>query len=217
MEASLGLDQLAAIGSLYQFIRGGGEGKEAASQEEEQTPKLRPTPTRRSRSAEFHNFSERRRRDRINEKLKALQELLPNCTKTDKVSMLDEAIDYLKSLQLQLQMLVMGKGMAPVVPPELQQYMHYITADPSQIPPIRPSEPRPFQITHATQQRQSNVESDFLSQMQNLHPSEPPQNFLRPPKLQLYTPEQQRRGLASSSGHNSGWITERNSSYNFLE
>uniref|UniRef100_A0A0E0DIG4 BHLH domain-containing protein n=1 Tax=Oryza meridionalis TaxID=40149 RepID=A0A0E0DIG4_9ORYZ len=177
----------------------------------------RATPTRRSRSAEFHNFSERRRRDRINEKLKALQELLPNCTKTDKVSMLDEAIDYLKSLQLQLQMLVMGKGMAPVVPPELQQYMHYITADPSQIPPIRPSEPRPFQITHATQQRQSNVESDFLSQMQNLHPSEPPQNFLRPPKLQLYTPEQQRRGLASSSGHNGGWITERNSSYNFLE
>ncbi|KAL5215041.1 hypothetical protein ABZP36_004193 [Zizania latifolia] len=177
----------------------------------------RPTLTRRSRSAEFHNFSERRRRDRINEKLKALQELLPNCTKTDKVSMLDEAIDYLKSLQLQLQMLVMGKGMAPAVPPELQQYMHYITADPAQIPPLRPSEPRPFQITHATPpRRSSNVESDFLSQMQNLHPSESPQNFLRPPKLQLYTPEQ-RRGVASSSGHNSGWITERSSSYNFME
>ncbi|KAL5216286.1 hypothetical protein ABZP36_007687 [Zizania latifolia] len=177
----------------------------------------RPTPTRRSRSADFHNFSERRRRDRINEKLKALQELLPNCTKTDKVSMLDEAIDYLKSLQLQLQMLVMGKGMAPVVPPELQQYMHYITADPAQVPPFRPSEPRPFQITHANPHRSSsNVESDLLSQMQNLHPSDPPQNFLRPPKLQLYTPEQ-RRGLASSSGHNSSWITERNSSYNFME
>jgi hypothetical protein len=88
------------------------------------------------------------------------------------------------------QMLVMGKGMAPVVPPELQQYMHYITADPAQMPPLRPSgqQPRPFQITQANSQRQSNVESDFLSQMQNLHPSEPPQNFLRPPKLQLYTP-----------------------------
>jgi hypothetical protein len=87
-------------------------------------------------------------------------------------------------------MLVMGKGMAPVVPPELQQYMHYITADPAQMPPLRPSgqQPRQFQITQANpQQRQSNVESDFLSQMQNLNPSEPPQNFLRPPKLQLYT------------------------------
>ncbi|KAI4963388.1 transcription factor PIF1-like isoform X2 [Hordeum vulgare subsp. vulgare] len=174
-------------------------------------------PTRRSRSADFHNFSERRRRDKINEKLKALQELLPNCTKTDKVSMLDEAIDYLKSLQLQLQMLVMGKGMAPVVPPELQQYMHYITTDPAaqlmQIPPSEP--PRPFQITHANPPQQ---ESDFLSQMQNhLHPSDQPQiNFLRPPKLQLYTPEQ-RGGIGSSSGHNGGWIPERSSSYNFME
>uniref|UniRef100_A0A8I6WSS1 BHLH domain-containing protein n=1 Tax=Hordeum vulgare subsp. vulgare TaxID=112509 RepID=A0A8I6WSS1_HORVV len=104
-------------------------------------------PTRRSRSADFHNFSERRRRDKINEKLKALQELLPNCTKTDKVSMLDEAIDYLKSLQLQLQMLVMGKGMAPVVPPELQQYMHYITTDPAaQLMQIPPSEPPKLQL-----------------------------------------------------------------------
>ncbi|XP_062185772.1 transcription factor PIF1-like isoform X1 [Phragmites australis] len=183
-------------------------------------PRRSTPPTRRSRLAEFHNFSERRRRDRINEKLKALQELLPNCTKTDKVSMLDEAIDYLKSLQLQLQisrsaawMLVMGKGMAPVVPPELQQYMHYITADPAQVPPLRPSQPRPFQITQANPQRQSNVESDFLSQMQNLHPSEPPQNFLRPPKLQLYTPG----GSLAGTSHNGGWISERSSSYNFME
>ncbi|XP_062224929.1 transcription factor PIF1-like [Phragmites australis] len=184
--------------------------------EEGRAPSSTPPITRRSRSAEFHNFSERRRRDRINEKLKALQELLPNCTKTDKLSMLDEAIDYMKSLQLQLQMLVMGKGMAPVVPPELHQYMHYITADRAQMPPFRPSQqPRPFQIIQANPQRQSNVESDFLSQMQNLHPSEPPQNFLRPPKLQLHTQEQ-RGGLASTS-HNGGWISERSSSYNFME
>lgn len=103
------------------------------------------------------------------------------------------------------QMLVMGKGggMAPVVPPELQQYMHYITADPAHQmmpPPLRPSAGRQFQITQAAaanndndpgQRRQSNVESDFLSQMQNLHPSDQPphhQNFLRPPRLQLFTP-----------------------------
>lgn len=184
--------------------------------EDGSAPRRSTPPARRSRSAEFHNFSERRRRDKINEKLKALQELLPNCNKTDKVSMLDEAIDYLKSLQLQLQMLVMGKGMSPVVPLELQQYMHYITADPAQLPPLRPSgqQHRQFQITQANPQRQSNVESDFLSQMQNLHSSEPPQNFLRPPKLQLYTPEQ-RGGLPSTS-HNTGWISG-SSSYNFME
>ena len=82
-----------------------------------------------------------RRRDRINEKMRALQELIPRCNKvyhvydfplylhlplticfsclgyysvdanilhipesqSDKASMLDEAIEYLKSLQLQVQ------------------------------------------------------------------------------------------------------------------
>ncbi|KAG8641902.1 hypothetical protein MANES_12G044000v8 [Manihot esculenta] len=61
------------------------------------------TSTKRSRAAEVHNLSERRRRDRINEKMRALQELIPRCNKSDKASMLDEAIEYLKSLQLQVQ------------------------------------------------------------------------------------------------------------------
>ncbi|TXG63942.1 hypothetical protein EZV62_010936 [Acer yangbiense] len=61
------------------------------------------TSIKRSRAAEVHNLSERRRRDRINEKMKALQELIPRCNKSDKASMLDEAIEYLKSLQLQVQ------------------------------------------------------------------------------------------------------------------
>ncbi|EOA27177.1 hypothetical protein CARUB_v10023275mg [Capsella rubella] len=78
--------------------------------------------TRRSRAAEVHNLSERRRRDRINERMKALQELIPHCSKTDKASILDEAIDYLKSLQLQLQVMWMGSGMtaAPMMFPGVQ-------------------------------------------------------------------------------------------------
>ncbi|EFJ17839.1 hypothetical protein SELMODRAFT_114141, partial [Selaginella moellendorffii] len=68
------------------------------------------TSSKRSRAAEVHNLSERRRRDRINEKMKALQELIPNSNKTDKASMLDEAIEYLKMLQLQLQVLSPGSS-----------------------------------------------------------------------------------------------------------
>ncbi|KAL0418585.1 UNVERIFIED_CONTAM: Transcription factor PIF1, partial [Sesamum radiatum] len=79
--------------------------------------------TKRSRAAEVHNLSERRRRDRINEKMKALQELIPRCNKSDKASMLDEAIEYLKSLQLQVQMMSMGCGMMPMMYPGMQQYM----------------------------------------------------------------------------------------------
>ncbi|KAA3459587.1 transcription factor PIF1-like [Gossypium australe] len=79
--------------------------------------------TKRSRAAEVHNLSERRRRDRINEKMRALQELIPRCNKSqsDKASMLDEAIEYLKSLQLQVQMMSMGCGMLPMMFP--QHYM----------------------------------------------------------------------------------------------
>uniref|UniRef100_A0A0E0JC94 BHLH domain-containing protein n=1 Tax=Oryza nivara TaxID=4536 RepID=A0A0E0JC94_ORYNI len=77
------------------------------------SPAQKTTTAKRRRAAEVHNLSERRRRDRINEKMKALQELIPHCNKTDKASMLDEAIEYLKSLQLQLQMMWIGGGMAP--------------------------------------------------------------------------------------------------------
>ncbi|XP_062221640.1 transcription factor PHYTOCHROME INTERACTING FACTOR-LIKE 15-like isoform X2 [Phragmites australis] len=52
-----------------------------------------------------------RRRSRINEKMKALQNLIPNSSKTDKASMLDDAIEYLKQLQLQVQMLSMRNGL----------------------------------------------------------------------------------------------------------
>ncbi|KAM4129453.1 hypothetical protein ACJW30_01G024600 [Castanea mollissima] len=53
-----------------------------------------------------------RRRSRINEKMKALQNLIPNSNKSDKASMLDEVIEYLKQLQLQVQMLSMRNGLS---------------------------------------------------------------------------------------------------------
>ncbi|KAM0028247.1 putative transcription factor bHLH family [Helianthus debilis subsp. tardiflorus] len=81
------------------------------------------TSAKRTRAAEVHNLSERRRRDRINEKMKALQELIPRCNKSDKASMLDEAIEYLKQLQMQVQMMSMGYNMVPMMFPGVQRYM----------------------------------------------------------------------------------------------
>ncbi|XP_057721531.1 transcription factor PIF3-like [Arachis stenosperma] len=97
--------------------------------EEESVGVKKAGPTRgvkRSRSAEVHNLSERRRRDRINEKMRALQDLIPNCNKVDKASMLDEAIEYLKTLQLQVQIMSMGAGlyMPPMMLPAGMQHMH---------------------------------------------------------------------------------------------
>ncbi|XP_022861898.1 transcription factor PIF3-like isoform X2 [Olea europaea var. sylvestris] len=82
------------------------------------------TGSKRSRAAEVHNLSERRRRDRINEKMRALQELLPNCNKADKASMLDEAIEYLKTLQLQIMSMGAGLCMSPMMFPTGMQHIH---------------------------------------------------------------------------------------------
>ncbi|KAL3024908.1 hypothetical protein AAZX31_04G150700 [Glycine max] len=76
---------------------------------------------RRSRTAAIHNQSERKRRDIINQKMKALQGLVPNANKTDKASMLDEVINYLKQLQAQIQMMNRTSLPQMMVPLAMQQ------------------------------------------------------------------------------------------------
>lgn len=80
------------------------DGSENRDEEDAETKEetYRSHPARRSRAALVHNQSERRRRDRINQKMKALQKLVPNASKTDKASLLDEVIQYLKQLQTQV-------------------------------------------------------------------------------------------------------------------
>ncbi|KAM6591362.1 hypothetical protein CsatA_013967 [Cannabis sativa] len=88
------------------------EGLEALAEDVPAKSVMGRGSSKRSRAAEVHNLSEKRRRSRINEKMKALQNLIPNSNKTDKASMLDEAIEYLKQLQLQVQMLAMRNGLS---------------------------------------------------------------------------------------------------------
>ncbi|CAN4099387.1 unnamed protein product [Withania somnifera] len=85
---------------------GGSETKE----EERKTTKG-SNSSKLSRRAAVHNQSERRRRDRINQKMKALQKLVPNASKTDKASMLEEVIKYLKQLQAQVQLISTARNM----------------------------------------------------------------------------------------------------------
>ncbi|CAK9868084.1 unnamed protein product [Sphagnum jensenii] len=87
-------------------------------------PEGRASTSKRTRTAEVHNRSERCRRDRINEKMKALQMVIPNCNKTDKASLLAEAVEYIKMLQLQLQMVSStGKSIPPMVMPSGMQHL----------------------------------------------------------------------------------------------
>ncbi|RLN29757.1 transcription factor PIF1-like [Panicum miliaceum] len=53
---------------------------------------------------------EKRRRCKINEKFKTLQHLVPGCHKSNQVSTLDQTIQYMKSLQQQIQAMSFGCG-----------------------------------------------------------------------------------------------------------
>ncbi|XP_078166118.1 uncharacterized protein LOC144560750 isoform X1 [Carex rostrata] len=77
---------------------------------------------RRGHATDPHSIAERLRREKISERMKNLQELVPNSNKTDKASMLDEIIDYVKFLQLQVKVLSMSRlGATEAVVPLLTE------------------------------------------------------------------------------------------------
>ncbi|CAL5046529.1 unnamed protein product [Urochloa decumbens] len=68
---------------------------------------------RRGQATDPHSIAERLRREKISDRMKNLQDLVPNSNKADKASMLDEIIDYVKFLQLQVKVLSMSRLGAP--------------------------------------------------------------------------------------------------------
>uniref|UniRef100_A0A7N0URY1 BHLH domain-containing protein n=1 Tax=Kalanchoe fedtschenkoi TaxID=63787 RepID=A0A7N0URY1_KALFE len=64
---------------------------------------------RRGQATDPHSIAERLRRERIAERFKALQALVPTCNKTDRAAMLDEIVDYVKFLRLQVKVLSMSR------------------------------------------------------------------------------------------------------------
>ncbi|XP_052144406.1 transcription factor bHLH68-like [Oryza glaberrima] len=77
---------------------------------------------RRGQATDPHSIAERLRREKISDRMKDLQELVPNSNKTNKASMLDEIIDYVKFLQLQVKVLSMSRlGAAEAVVPLLTE------------------------------------------------------------------------------------------------
>ncbi|CAN1166676.1 bHLH transcription factor RHL1 [Linum perenne] len=106
--------QTAATGGGVKQSQTQGSGSTAAPSSQGK-PRVR---ARRGQATDPHSIAERLRRERIAERMKSLQELVPNANKTDKASMLDEIIDYVKFLQLQVKVLSMSRlgGAAAVAP-----------------------------------------------------------------------------------------------------
>ncbi|KAL9235119.1 hypothetical protein vseg_009912 [Gypsophila vaccaria] len=87
-----------------------GQGSSGPSQTVSHPPAIRPrVRARRGQATDPHSIAERLRRERIAERMKALQELVPSCNKTDRAAMLDEIVDYVKFLRLQVKVLSMSR------------------------------------------------------------------------------------------------------------
>ncbi|RRT70124.1 hypothetical protein B296_00007537, partial [Ensete ventricosum] len=92
---------------------GGGatpEAEQPTSKENDKAPKSDyiHVRARRGQATDSHSLAERVRRERISQRMKYLQDLVPGCSKiTGKAGMLDEIINYVQSLQRQVEFLSM--------------------------------------------------------------------------------------------------------------
>ncbi|KAJ8424886.1 hypothetical protein Cgig2_020673 [Carnegiea gigantea] len=69
------------------------------------TASKKPSKPKASTSKDPQSIAAKNRRERISERLKILQDLVPNGSKVDLVTMLEKAIGYVKFLQLQVKVL----------------------------------------------------------------------------------------------------------------
>ncbi|KAE8670218.1 Transcription factor bHLH49 [Hibiscus syriacus] len=94
---------------------GDSRGKQAAKQDKDgsqsgEAPKENyiHVRARRGQATNSHSLAERVRREKISERMRLLQEIVPGCNKiTGKAVMLDEIINYVQSLQQQVEFLSM--------------------------------------------------------------------------------------------------------------
>ncbi|XP_077221356.1 BR enhanced expression 3 [Tasmannia lanceolata] len=87
-----------------------GKGKRGKSNEKqvEKPKEVIHVRARRGQATDSHSLAERVRREKINERMRCLQDLVPGCYKTMGMAvMLDEIINYVKSLQNQVEFLSM--------------------------------------------------------------------------------------------------------------
>ncbi|KAL5230957.1 hypothetical protein ABZP36_029733 [Zizania latifolia] len=93
------------------------EVEEKSSTEEEALKGYIHVRARRGQATDSHSLAERVRRERISERMRMLQALVPGCDKvTGKALVLDEIINYVQSLQNQVEFLSMRiASMSPVL------------------------------------------------------------------------------------------------------
>lgn len=98
--------------------RSGGKRDRSSKKVDEEEPKgYIHVRARRGQATDNHSLAERVRRERISERMRVLQALVPGCDKvTGKALILDEIINYVQSLQNQVEFLSMRiASLSPVL------------------------------------------------------------------------------------------------------
>nr|GMD80392.1 transcription factor bHLH49 isoform X1 [Ipomoea batatas] len=98
-------DQNLISNASKQGGKNGKQGTQASDSPKEEYIHVR---ARRGQATNSHSLAERVRREKISQRMKLLQDLVPGCNKvTGKAVMLDEIINYVQSLQRQVEFLSM--------------------------------------------------------------------------------------------------------------
>ncbi|XP_070055863.1 transcription factor BHLH094 isoform X3 [Nicotiana tomentosiformis] len=109
----------------------GGDGEGNSGKSADQPAKSAEPPkdyihvrARRGQATDSHSLAERARREKISERMKILQDLVPGCNKViGKALVLDEIINYVQSLQRQVEFLSMKlEAVNTRVPPHIEGF-----------------------------------------------------------------------------------------------
>ncbi|CAA0809019.1 Transcription factor bHLH75 [Striga hermonthica] len=98
------------VGKKHEAVQGyGGKKRKRSNEREMEKPKeVVHVRAKRGQATDSHSLAERLRREKINDKLRSLQDLVPGCYKTMGMAvMLDVIINYVRSLQNQIDFLSM--------------------------------------------------------------------------------------------------------------
>ncbi|CAL9096649.1 unnamed protein product [Musa acuminata var. zebrina] len=145
---------------------------------------------RRGQATDSHSLAERVRREKISERMKLLQDLVPGCNKvTGKALMLDEIINYVQSLQRQVEFLSMKLAalnpqldfnMEALLPKDMHQELGQL---PQQVYPLDMASTA---FSYAQQPQGTPLQSivtNSLDVQGSLNPLE--SSLRRPPTMQL--------------------------------
>ncbi|WOL18733.1 transcription factor bHLH77 [Canna indica] len=125
-------------------------GKESNAKSSEPLKDYIHVRARRGQATDSHSLAERVRREKISQRMKLLQDLVPGCSKvTGKAVMLDEIINYVQSLQRQVEFLSMK--LATVNPQlDFNSLANLRTKDMIQISGPVPNSVFPFEMSMAS-------------------------------------------------------------------